>query len=152
MDSGTARDWEYGVQGIFAFTFELGSGKYQGSSAIGPEVARNRGAVLYLIGLADCPYRVIGKASARCPACMSRAPKAVRRPSTPRRPTASGGGMLARPSRRLRRVIRRFALRSTRVFARRMRGIALRPIDLEFEEIRTSVVTGDVDRMIPSGR
>jgi len=68
VDSGTARDWEYGVQGIFAFTFELGSGKYQGSSAIGPEVVRNRSAVLYLIGLADCPYRVIGKASARCPA------------------------------------------------------------------------------------
>jgi len=66
VDSGTARDWEYGVQGIFAFTFELGTGTYQPSSAIGPEVARNRSAILYLIGLADCPYRVIGKAAAHC--------------------------------------------------------------------------------------
>jgi carboxypeptidase T len=66
VDSGTARDWEYGVQGIFAFTFELGTGTYQPSSAVGPEVARNRSAVLYLIGIADCPYRVIGKAAAHC--------------------------------------------------------------------------------------
>jgi len=66
VDSGTARDWEYGVQGIFAFTFELGLGAYQRSSAIAPEVARNHSAVLYLIGLADCPYRVIGKAVEHC--------------------------------------------------------------------------------------
>jgi carboxypeptidase T len=66
VDSGTARDWYYGSQGIFAYTFELGSGTYQRSSAIAPEVARNRGAVLYLIGLADCPYRAIGKAVQHC--------------------------------------------------------------------------------------
>jgi hypothetical protein len=66
VDSGTARDWYYGSQGIFAYTFELGSGTYQRSSAIAPEVARNRGAVLYLVGMADCPYRAIGKALQHC--------------------------------------------------------------------------------------
>jgi len=66
IDSGTARDWEYGKQGIFAFTIELGTGTYQPSSAIAPEVARNRSAILYLIGLADCPYRAIGIAAAHC--------------------------------------------------------------------------------------
>jgi len=66
VDSGTARDWYYGSQGIFAYTFELGTGTYQPSSAIAPEVARNRAAVLYLIGMADCPYRAIGKAAQHC--------------------------------------------------------------------------------------
>jgi carboxypeptidase T len=60
LDSGTARDWYYGKQGIFAFTFELGTGTYQRSSAIAPELARNKSAVLYLISMADCPYRAAG--------------------------------------------------------------------------------------------
>jgi hypothetical protein len=66
VDSGTARDWYYGTQGIFAFTFELGTGTYQPSAAIATETARNRDAVLYLMGMADCPYRAIGKESAHC--------------------------------------------------------------------------------------
>jgi carboxypeptidase T len=60
LDSGTARDWYYGSEGIFAFTFELGTGTYQPSAAIGPETARNRSAILYLIGMADCPSRAAG--------------------------------------------------------------------------------------------
>lgn len=68
VDSGTSRDWEYGRQHIFAFTFELGSGTYMPSSIIGPETARNRAAMLYLIGMADCPYRAIGKAATYCSA------------------------------------------------------------------------------------
>lgn len=66
VDSGTARDWYYGSQGIFAYTFELGTGTYQPSSAIAPEVARNRAAILYLIGMADCPYRAINRAAQHC--------------------------------------------------------------------------------------
>jgi Zinc carboxypeptidase. len=66
LDSGTARDWEYGREHIFAFTVELGTGLYMKDSIIGPETARNRSAILYLIGMADCPYRAIGKASAYC--------------------------------------------------------------------------------------
>ena len=63
VDSGTARDWYYGKQHVFAFTFELATGTYQPSSAIGAETSRNRSAILYLIALADCPYRAIGQAS-----------------------------------------------------------------------------------------
>ncbi len=66
LDSGTARDWEYGHEHIFAFTFELGTGRYMRDSIIGPETARNRAAILYLIGMADCPYRAIGKAATHC--------------------------------------------------------------------------------------
>lgn len=66
LDSGSARDWYYGAQGIFAYTFELGTGAYQASSSIAPEAARNRAAVMYLISMADCPYRVIGRASEYC--------------------------------------------------------------------------------------
>jgi carboxypeptidase T len=66
VDSGTARDWYYGANHIFAFTFELGSGTYQPSIAIATETERNRGAILYLISMADCPYRAIDKASASC--------------------------------------------------------------------------------------
>ena len=54
VDSGTARDWYYGKRHIFGFTFELATGTYQRSSAIGPELSRNRGAVLYLISMAGC--------------------------------------------------------------------------------------------------
>src|SRR5579862_1376307 len=57
IDSGTARDWYYGKNGIYAFTFELGTGTYQPSSAIAPELSRNRAAVLYLIEMAGCPYQ-----------------------------------------------------------------------------------------------
>lgn len=66
VDSGTARDWEYGHEHIFAFTVELGTGLYMRDSMIGPETARNRSAILYLVGMADCPYRAIHKASVYC--------------------------------------------------------------------------------------
>jgi carboxypeptidase T len=66
VDSGTENDWAYGIEHIFAFTFELGLGTYQPNGAIRPEIARNRAAVLYLIAMADCPYRAIGKSSQYC--------------------------------------------------------------------------------------
>ena len=66
VDSGTARDWEYGHDHIFAFTVELGTGLYMRSSIISAETVRNRSAILYLIGMADCPYRAIRKASVYC--------------------------------------------------------------------------------------
>jgi hypothetical protein len=66
IDSGTERDWDYGAQHIFAFTVELGAGTYMRDTVIAPETARNRSAVLYLIGMADCPYRAIGKAPSHC--------------------------------------------------------------------------------------
>jgi hypothetical protein len=66
VDSGTARDWYYGVEHIFAFTVELGSGTYQPSSVITSETARNRSTILYLIGIAGCPYRAIRVTPAPC--------------------------------------------------------------------------------------
>ena len=66
VDSGTERDWDYGREHIFAFTMELATGVYQPSSAIAPELARNRSAVLYLIGMADCPYRAAGLQVTHC--------------------------------------------------------------------------------------
>lgn len=66
LDSGTARDWYYGAEHIFSFTFELGTGAHQASDVISTETARNRAAVLYLIDMADCPYRAIGMASTFC--------------------------------------------------------------------------------------
>ncbi len=66
LDSGTARDWYYGRQHIFAFTFELGVGTYMPDSMIGPETNRNRAAVLYAIELAGCPYQAVGKQAQYC--------------------------------------------------------------------------------------
>ena len=70
---GTEIDWLYGSQRIFAFTFELypGSGNavdrfYPPDEVIDRETRRNREALLYLIDIADCPYRAIGQASAYC--------------------------------------------------------------------------------------
>ena len=65
-------DWAYGRHRIFAFTFEMypssfgGEGFYPPASVIAAQTARNRDAVLYLLGNAGCPYATIGKAAERC--------------------------------------------------------------------------------------
>ena len=53
---------------IFAFTFEMSpdSPAYPPDEAIPTETARNRGAVLYLLDMADCPYRSIGLSVDAC--------------------------------------------------------------------------------------
>ncbi|MEO6208130.1 MAG: M14 family metallopeptidase, partial [Candidatus Limnocylindrales bacterium] len=68
LSSGTSRDWLYGTYRTFAFTFELSpdSTPFPPDGKIAAETGRNRSAVLDLIDLADCPFSVIGKASARC--------------------------------------------------------------------------------------
>ena len=62
ISSGTSRDWLYGRHRIFSFTFEMSSNgaAYPSDESIPTETGRNRAAVLYLIDLADCPYRSIG--------------------------------------------------------------------------------------------
>jgi putative cell wall-binding protein len=72
---GDEIDWMYGTYRIFAFTFELypdeTAGKgilYTSDSTIAKQTARNRGALLYLIDIAGCPYAAIGKAAQYCPA------------------------------------------------------------------------------------
>ncbi|HEX7490532.1 MAG TPA: M14 family zinc carboxypeptidase [Candidatus Limnocylindrales bacterium] len=72
---GDIIDWMYGTYGIFSFTFELyptaaqaGRGiVYVSDSVIARQTARNRGALLYLIDAAGCPYAAIGKAAQYCP-------------------------------------------------------------------------------------
>jgi hypothetical protein len=67
---GTLPAW--GVHRIFAFTFEMyprssSPGFYPPDEVIARETSRNRAAVLYLLGLADCPYRAIGQQARYCP-------------------------------------------------------------------------------------
>jgi carboxypeptidase T len=72
---GDVIDWMYGTYGIFSFTFELyptaaqaGRGiVYVPDDVIAKQTARNRGALLYLIDAAGCPYSAIGKAVQYCP-------------------------------------------------------------------------------------
>ncbi len=68
ISSGTSRDWLYGRYRIFSFTFELSPGNvaYPHDDAIPTETGRNRNAVLYLIDLANCPYRAIGVSGRGC--------------------------------------------------------------------------------------
>ncbi len=63
--SGEFTDWAYGVHRIFAYTFEMSNNRLPGP-LIPEQTARNRGAVLYLLEQADCPYDVIGAGAAHC--------------------------------------------------------------------------------------
>lgn len=68
--SGDTTDWSWGEKKIFSFTFELtptgmaGGGFYPGAKAIASTFQKNINPALYLIDLADDPYRVIGQTSA----------------------------------------------------------------------------------------
>jgi len=71
--AGTEIDWLYGSQRVFAFTFEMFprghtsmNDFYPPDEVIARETARNRDALLYLIGIADCPYRAIGRQRSYC--------------------------------------------------------------------------------------
>jgi carboxypeptidase T len=63
--SGDTTDWAYGELGIFAFTFELDpkqqliGGFYPGDEIIEDVVEKNKEAFLYMIDLADDPYRAL---------------------------------------------------------------------------------------------
>jgi len=69
---GVSIDWMYGAHGIFAYTLEMfprsgrDGGFYPDDEVIPRETARNRAAILYLLEMADCPYRSIGKELERC--------------------------------------------------------------------------------------
>jgi len=71
ITDGTAHDWSYHQQGIFHFTFEMGPGYnigtfYPTGDQIPALTSVNRGAVLYLVGMADCPQRAAGLGSKYC--------------------------------------------------------------------------------------
>jgi carboxypeptidase T len=71
---GDQIDWMYGRHKIFAFTFELyppetvakPNDHEPPDEVIATQNARNRGAMLYLIEMAGCPYDAIGKGSSYC--------------------------------------------------------------------------------------
>ncbi len=71
ITSGDTTDWAYGEHGIFAFTFELSpssiwdGGFYPGQAAIEPTFAANLKPVLYMIEVADDPYRVLDGTAAQ---------------------------------------------------------------------------------------
>ena len=65
--SGDTTDWAYGERGIFAFTFELspqnqfsGGGFYPGAAMIDKAFNDNLKPCLYMLDLADDPYRATG--------------------------------------------------------------------------------------------
>ena len=76
VTDGDEIDWMYHQYGIFSFTFELYPldqnilyrDVYPPYSVVAAQTARNRGALLYLIDTAACPYRVINKAAQYCSA------------------------------------------------------------------------------------
>jgi murein tripeptide amidase MpaA len=64
--SGVWRDWLYGRNRVFGWTFELGATRYPDDAMIAVETSRNREAVLHLIEHADCPYRITGRQTLNC--------------------------------------------------------------------------------------
>jgi len=72
ITDGSIRDFLWGEQRVFSYTFEMfpssssGGGFYPPDEVIGRETTRNRAAVLLLLGFADCPYRAIGKQAQYC--------------------------------------------------------------------------------------
>ena len=74
VTDGDEIDWLYHTYGIFSFTVELyptdqrtvAADVYPPYSVVATQTARNRGALLYLIDAAACPYAVINKAAQYC--------------------------------------------------------------------------------------
>ena len=76
ITDGTAHDWDYHTLGVFHFTFEMGPAYRAGTfyptgDQIGALTAVNRGAVLYLIAMADCPERAAGLEATYCGAAVA---------------------------------------------------------------------------------
>ena len=70
ITDGVSHDWMYREQGVFSFVFELGPGGkvdfYPTADRIARLTSANRGAVLYLLEQADCPWRAAGLAGVHC--------------------------------------------------------------------------------------
>jgi murein tripeptide amidase MpaA len=69
ITSGDVSDWAYGTQGIFMYTFEMGSGGnnfYPPSSSIGTLTDVNHDAVLQLLENTACPQKAINMEAEYC--------------------------------------------------------------------------------------
>lgn len=82
ITDGDEIDWMYHTYRIFSYTFELyptdqktlKSDVYPHYDIVPAQTARNRGALLYIIAAAGCPWAAIGKAAVYCGAPPSLAP------------------------------------------------------------------------------
>ena len=88
ITDGGIKDWLWGAEGVFAYTFELfpttsSPGFYPPDEVIAAETSRNREAVLRLIEIADCPYRAIGKQAQYCGGAAPPPPPAAPPPAAP---------------------------------------------------------------------
>ncbi len=67
---GDQGDWEYSRHRIFAYTFEMAAGSqrryYPNQPELANDLARNRGAVLLILEMADCPFRAAGLETTNC--------------------------------------------------------------------------------------
>ena len=74
ITDGDQIDWLYGRHRIFSYTWELyppetstvWGDHYPPDEQIAPQTAHNRGALLYFLDIAGCPYRAIGKEKTDC--------------------------------------------------------------------------------------
>lgn len=66
ITDGSRGGWAYGRQRVFSYTFELTLGDHPPDEQIRRETRRNREAMLMLLELADCPYRVLGEQDKWC--------------------------------------------------------------------------------------
>ena len=75
ITDGDEIDWAYGRHRIFMYTFELYPSHSRVSSiarfyppdeVIGPQTARNKDAILYLMEASGCVYSIIGKIATNC--------------------------------------------------------------------------------------
>jgi hypothetical protein len=74
ITDGDQIDWLYGNQRIFSFTWELyppetstvWGDHYPADETIATQTARNKEALLYIIGAASCPLAATGRASIYC--------------------------------------------------------------------------------------
>jgi hypothetical protein len=67
---GDQGDWEYNAHRIFSYTFEMAAGSqrryYPSPTELANDLQRNRGAVLHMLELADCPFRAAGLETTNC--------------------------------------------------------------------------------------
>lgn len=104
ITDGSLKDWMYGIHRIFSFVFELypassgQGGFYPPDEVIATQTARNRAAILYLMDLANCPYRAIGKEGQYCGAGPAGTPTPTPNPAITLRGywklNETGGGRL----------------------------------------------------------
>lgn len=77
ITDGDQNDWAYHAQRIFALTLEMKKGAvrryYPSQSELDADLARNKLAVLWFLGQADCPYRAAALDGQYCGASSSAA-------------------------------------------------------------------------------